>query len=163
MEACAVGFIQQQLSGYDLRFATLRSISGTWASNTCSRRYHHWSRLLRKSEQASAIQFRRGDGHKNFLPSSIRKQIVADSNSCFATDPHPDDDCQTPSNTLATLVDNPFKSLFVGPNQGPNPIFNEPSSIYKDAEIPLINVLRPSPSSMGSFSSLAALTSKRVL
>ncbi len=95
-----------------------------------------------------------GTGNKNFLPSSIRKQIVADSNICFATDPNPANDCNTPTNTLAALVTNPFQSLF----QGSSAIFNQPSSLYNDAQIPLINVLRPFPQFDGTFSGLTALT-----
>src|SRR6185437_12315222 len=95
-----------------------------------------------------------GTANKNFLPSSIRKKIVADSNNCFATDPDPANDCNNPTNTLAGLVANPFQSLF----QGPGAIFNEPSSIYNDPQIPLINLLRPYPQFDGSFSGLTALT-----
>ena len=94
-----------------------------------------------------------GTGNKNFLSSSIRKKIVSDSNSCFATDPDPANDCNSPSNTLAELVDNPFQSLFTGSNA----IFNEPSSLYNNDQIPLINVLRPFPQFDGEFSSLTSL------
>ena len=89
-----------------------------------------------------------GTANRNFLSSSIRKQIVAD---CLGVP-------TCPTDTLNTLVDNPFKTLFVGLNQGPNPIFNEPTSIYKDAMIPLINLLRPFPQYDGSFSGLTKLT-----
>lgn len=94
-----------------------------------------------------------GTGNKNILPSSIRNKIVADSNTCFATDPDPANDCNTPTNTLAGLVNNPFLSLF----QGPSAIFDEPTSLYNNAQIPLINVLRPFPQFDGEFSSLALL------
>jgi hypothetical protein len=92
-------------------------------------------------------------GNKNFLPTSVRRQVVADYNNCLATDPDPANDCVSPSVALASQVPNPFQSLF----QGPNAIFNEPSSIYNDATIPLLNLLRPFPQFDGSFSSLTAL------
>jgi hypothetical protein len=92
-------------------------------------------------------------GNKNFLPSSMRRRIVADSNQCFATDPDPANDCLSPSDTLNSQVANPFQSLFVGPGA----IFNEPSSLYNDPTIPLINLLRPFPQFDGSFSGLTAL------
>ncbi len=85
-------------------------------------------------------------GNKNFLPSSIRNQIVADYNTCAPA-------CETPANVLAELVDNPFQPFF----QGANAIFNEPSSIYNDDQIPLINLLRPFPQFDGQFSGLTAL------
>src|SRR5271166_2328458 len=80
-----------------------------------------------------------GTANRNFLSSSIRNQVVTQYNSCLAG-PDPGN-CVTPTNTLASLTDNPFLSLF----QGPNAIFNEPESIYNDAQIPLINLLRPYP------------------
>jgi hypothetical protein len=85
-------------------------------------------------------------GNKNFLPSSIRNKIVADYNTCAPA-------CETPANVLAELVDNPFQPFF----QGANAIFNEPSSIYNDDQIPLINLLRPFPQFDGQFSGLTAL------
>lgn len=48
---------------------------------------------------------------------------------------------------LAQLVPNPFLYLF----QGPHAIFNAPGSIYNDATIPLINILRPYPQFNGDF------------
>src|SRR6185312_10767315 len=87
-------------------------------------------------------------GNKNILPSSIRKQIVANYNHCVATDPNPDDDCTTPSNVLGTNVDNPFQPLFTGANA----IFNEPSSLYTNDQIPLVNLLRRYPQFDGDFS-----------
>ena len=92
-------------------------------------------------------------GNKNFIPSATRRQIVADADHCQATDPDPQNDCQSPSDILSGLVDNPFQPFF----QGPGAIFNEPSSIYNDAQIPLINLLRPFPQFDGQFSALTAL------
>jgi len=80
-------------------------------------------------------------GNHNFLSSSIRNQIVADYNACAPA-------CETPTNVLNDLVDNPFLPLF----QGPSAIFNEPTSIYSQAQIPRINLLRPFPQFDGQFS-----------
>jgi hypothetical protein len=55
---------------------------------------------------------------------------------------------------LNELVDNPFQSLFI---PGPSQIFNEPSSIYNNAQIPRINLLRPFPQFNGQFSELTLL------
>jgi len=93
-----------------------------------------------------------GTANRNFLFSSDRNQIVAQYNTCLAG-PNPGN-CVSPTNTLATLTDNPFLPLF----QGPNAIFNEPESIYNDAQIPLINLLRPFPQFDGAFSGLTRLS-----
>ena len=92
-----------------------------------------------------------GTANRNFMPSSIRNQIVAQYNACLAG-PNPSQ-CQTPTNTLNSLTDNPFLPLF----QGPNAIFNEPESIYNDAQIPLVDLLRPFPQFAGAFSGLTRL------
>jgi hypothetical protein len=88
-----------------------------------------------------------GTANRNFLPSSIRSQIV---NGNLAV-------CNglTPTNCLAQEEPNPFQPLFA---PGPNQIFNEPGSIYNDATIPLINLLRPFPQFDGPFSGLTLLT-----
>jgi hypothetical protein len=93
-----------------------------------------------------------GTANRNFLSSSVRNQIVAQYNTCLAG-PAPDN-CTSPTNTLATLTDNPFQPLF----SGPNAIFNEPESIYNDDQIPLINLLRPYPQFDGAFSGLTRLS-----
>ena len=85
-------------------------------------------------------------GNHNFLSSSIRNQIVADYNACAPA-------CETPTNVLNDLVDNPFLPLF----QGSSAIFNEPTSIYSQAQIPRINLLRPFPQFDGQFSELTKL------
>jgi len=92
-----------------------------------------------------------GTANRNFLPSAIRGEIVSQYNQCLAG-PNPGS-CVTPTNTLATLTDNPFQPLF----QGPNAVFNEPESVYNDAQIPLINLLRPYPQFDGAFSGLTKL------
>ncbi len=95
-----------------------------------------------------------GTANRNFLPTPQRNQIVADYNACLAANPGNPDNCTTPSNTLANLVNNPFQPLF----QGPNATFNEPDSIYNDTQIPLINLLRPFPQFDGPFAGLTLLT-----
>lgn len=94
-----------------------------------------------------------GTANRNFLPSSIRGQIVASYNACLAAPPA--GGCTTPTNTLAGLVNNPFQPLFDITN--PNHIFNEPSSIYNNNQIPEINLLRPFPQFDGQFSGLTLL------
>ena len=88
-----------------------------------------------------------GTANRNFLPSSIRNQIV---NGNLAV-------CNGlgPSDCLAQQVANPFQPLFV---PGPDQIFNEPSSIYNDDTIPLVNLLRPFPQYDGPFAGLTLLT-----
>jgi hypothetical protein len=88
-----------------------------------------------------------GTANRNFLPSSIRNQLVADLN------PGHDVNSTDVSNFLNGLVSNPFQPLF----QGPGATFNEPDSIYNDDEIPAINLLRPFPHFDGAFSGLTKL------
>lgn len=103
-----------------------------------------------------------GTADRNFLPSSLRKQLVASqaaafvANNCANLTPPPPlpPVCDSPTAALAEQVNNPFMPLF----NGPNAIFNEPTSIYNDATIPLINLLRPFPQYDGSFSGLTKLT-----
>jgi len=89
-----------------------------------------------------------GTANRNFLPSDIRVQIVAGNET----------DCAAqglgPSDCLNMQVTNPFQSLFAGPSA----IFNEPTSIYNDDTIPLINLLRPFPQFDGPFSGLTRLS-----
>ena len=54
------------------------------------------------------------------------------------------------SRGLAELVPNPFLPLF----KGPNAIFSEPDSLYNNATIPRINLLRPYPQFNGGFEGL---------
>ena len=65
--------------------------------------------------------------NRNFIHSAIRRQYTSDE--------------------LGAQVDNPFQPLF----SGPNAIFNEPDTIYNNAQIPLINLLRPYPQFDGAF------------
>src|SRR6202021_2007331 len=99
-----------------------------------------------------------GTAKSNFLPSSSRNQIVADVNSGVPLIPNlpPDSNCNSATNILNCLVSNPFVPLFDVTN--PNHIFNEPESIYNDAQIPLINLLRPYPQFDGAFSGLTRLS-----
>ena len=71
--------------------------------------------------------------NRNYIPSAIRRQQTSDS--------------------LAGLVNNPFQSLFTGPNAK----FNEPESRYSDDQLPLLNLLRPYPQFDGSFAGLPRL------
>jgi hypothetical protein len=92
-----------------------------------------------------------GTANRNFLPSAVRQKIVDQYNACLVAPP--DGGCQTPSAVLANTVDNPFINLF----QGPTAIFNEPTSIYNNAQVPLINLLRPYPQFDGPFAGLTLL------
>ena len=74
---------------------------------------------------------------RNFIPSAIRRQF--NTLDLF--------------NELHNTVNNPFLPLFVGPNA----IFNEPDSLYNNAQIPLINLLRPFPQFDGPFEGLPLL------
>jgi Carboxypeptidase regulatory-like domain/TonB dependent receptor len=91
-----------------------------------------------------------GTANRNFLSSAIRNELVQQLN------PTHDLNNSDVSNFLATPVANPFQSLF----QGPNAIFSEPDSIYNDAMIPAINLLRPFPQFDGPFSGLTRLTAE---
>lgn len=71
--------------------------------------------------------------NRNFIPSAVREQYTSDQ--------------------LAGLVDNPFQPLF----SGAGAIFNEPESRYGDAQIPLLNLLRPYPQFDGPFMGLPEL------
>ena len=71
--------------------------------------------------------------NRNFIPSAIRQQYTSED--------------------LANLVNNPFQSLF----SGPGAIFNEPESRYGDAQLPLLNLLRPYPQFDGVFQGLPRL------
>ena len=87
-----------------------------------------------------------GTSNRNFLPSSIRDQIVNGN--------LPICNGLGPSDCLAQQVPNPFQPLFIA---GPSQKFNEPSSIYNDDTIPLVNLLRPFPQFDGAFSGLTLL------
>ncbi len=68
-----------------------------------------------------------GTGNRNFIPSSVREQYTSEQ--------------------LYGLVNNPFQGLFVGPGA----IVNQPTSIYDNSQIPLLNTLRPYPQFDGEF------------
>src|SRR5439155_17480209 len=110
-----------------------------------------------------------GTANRNFLPSSIRQQIVNGSPICTVPDPNDPTKTKTlgPSDCLNQQVTNPFLPLFVpdtsvcpGAAAGPSQIFNEPTSIYNDCTIPLINLLRPFPQFDGPFSGLTRLSAE---
>jgi Carboxypeptidase regulatory-like domain/TonB dependent receptor len=91
-----------------------------------------------------------GTANRNFLPSSIRNELVQQLN------PTHDPNSTAVSDFLNGLSDNPFLPLF----QGPSAIFNEPDSIYNDDQIPTINLLRPYPQFDGPFSGLTRLSAE---
>ncbi|PWT80228.1 MAG: hypothetical protein C5B58_12095, partial [Acidobacteria bacterium] len=91
-----------------------------------------------------------GTANRNFLPSAIRNQLVEQ------LDPTHDPNSTAVSDFLNGLSDNPFQPLFAGPNA----MFNEPDSIYNDAQIPTINLLRPFPQFDGAFSGLTRLSAE---
>ncbi len=74
--------------------------------------------------------------NRNFIPSAVRQQYTSEQ--------------------LASLVNNPFQGLF----SGPGAIFNEPESRYGDAQLPLLNLLRPYPQFDGVFQGLARLVAQ---
>jgi len=74
---------------------------------------------------------------RNFIASSIRQQY----------------NTQDLYNQLHNTVNNPFQPLF----SGPSATFNEPDSLYNNAQIPLINLLRPYPQFDGPFEGLPLL------
>lgn len=91
--------------------------------------------------------------NRNFLSSEVRSQISA---AQHALDPNCDiDGCVTAY--LTQLVDNPFLPLFQQVPGQPAPVYNQPSSLYNTAQIPLVDLLRPFPQFPGSFTGLPNL------
>jgi hypothetical protein len=84
--------------------------------------------------------------NRNFISSDLLAQI---SSAQHALDPTCDSDSCV-SNYLSTLVNNPFQPYFVGPTA----TFNEPASLYNQAQIPLSYLLRPYPQFAGTFQGL---------
>ncbi|MBV8894146.1 MAG: TonB-dependent receptor [Acidobacteria bacterium] len=78
--------------------------------------------------------------NRNFIPSWLRRQF----------------NTQNLYTLLQSPVTNPFQPLF----SGANAIFNEPDSRYNDAQIPLINLLRPYPQFDGPFEGLPLLVAE---
>jgi hypothetical protein len=74
--------------------------------------------------------FAAGTRNRNFIPSNVRVNYT--------------------TRQLNSVVPNPFQPFFAGPNA----TFHEPDSRYNDAEIPLLNLLRPYPQFDGSFTGL---------
>jgi len=68
-----------------------------------------------------------GTENRNFIPSSVRETYT--------------------SAQLDSPVNNPFQSLFIGSGA----IVNQPTSIYDNAQVPLLNLLRPYPQFSGTF------------
>jgi hypothetical protein len=86
--------------------------------------------------------------NRNFLSSAMRNQLVESMN------PTHDPDNNDVSDYLNGNVANPFQPLFAA---GPGQVFDEPDSLYNDAEIPQLNLLRPYPQFDGSFEGLPLL------
>lgn len=86
--------------------------------------------------------------NRNFLSSAARNTLVQQLN------PTHDPGNNAVSDYLNGLASNPFQPLFV---PGSQQVFNEPDSLYNDAEIPLLNLLRPYPQFDGSFEGLPLL------
>lgn len=94
--------------------------------------------------------------NRNFLPSAVRDQLVADLN------PDHDPENNAVSDFLNGNVANPFQCFFteVGAPASycpATPVFSELDSVYNDDEIPQINLLRPHPQFDGSFEGLPLL------
>ena len=92
--------------------------------------------------------------NRNFLSSAVREQVVAEH-----SDPN---NPNAVSDFLNGNTANPFQCFFteVGAPASycpSSPIFSESDSVYNDAEIPQINLLRPHPQFDGSFEGLPAL------
>lgn len=96
---------------------------------------------------------------RNFLPSSTRNALVQ------ALNPTHDPNSTAVSDFLNTPVDNPFQCFFVTVSSPASycpssPVFNQQDvvdSIYLDAQIPQINLLRPYPQFDGNFEGLPLL------
>jgi hypothetical protein len=91
-----------------------------------------------------------GTANRNFLPSSIRNELVQQLN------PTHDPSSTAVSDFLNGLSPNPFQPLFAQPGG----MFNVPDSIYNDDMIPTINLLRPFPQFDGAFSGLTRLSAE---
>jgi hypothetical protein len=89
--------------------------------------------------------------NRNYIPSRLRRQFNQQG-SCNS-DGTVNFSQLYSYNNLHCNIPNPFDSLF----QGSNAIFNEPDSLYNDAQIPLINLLRPYPQFNGTFEGLPLL------
>ena len=94
--------------------------------------------------------------NRNFLHSSVRNALVAELNPS-----HDPNDNQV-SDYLNTTVANPLQCFFAAVGSPASycpssPIFNEVDSIYNDAEIPELNLLRPYPQFDGTFQGLPLL------
>jgi len=96
---------------------------------------------------------------RDFLPSSVRNFLVQQLN------PTHDPDSNAVSDYLNSTIPNPFQCFFAtvaspGSYCPSSPIFNSQDvldSRYLDAEIPVINLLRPFPQFDGSFQGLPIL------
>jgi hypothetical protein len=90
--------------------------------------------------------------NRNFLSTAARNQAIADAKEAG----------QSPSDYLNTIVDNPFRCMFTTVDAQGNacaapPVFDELDSVYNDAQIPRLNLLRPYPQFDGAFTGLPLL------
>jgi carboxypeptidase family protein len=104
--------------------------------------------------------------NRNFLPSSIRQQLVAAANDPAINPPGPDFDPTWVTDYLNTNVPNPFQCFFTaaaaltGPWCPANPIFNAADVVdsrYVDDTIPQQLLLEPYPQFDGGFEGLPKL------
>jgi len=104
--------------------------------------------------------------NRNFLPSSIRQQLVAAANDPAINPPGPDFDPTWVTDYLNTNVPNPFQCFFTttaaltGPWCPATPIFNAADVVdsrYSDDEIPQQLLLEPYPQFDGGFEGLPTL------
>ena len=85
--------------------------------------------------------------NRNYIPSALLAQISAEQH---AADPNCDaDSCVT--NYLNELVTNPFEPYFT---PGSQQLFNAPSSLYTQPQVPLYYLLRKYPQFAGTFQGL---------
>ena len=89
--------------------------------------------------------------NRNYIPSRLRHQFNQQGNC--NSDGTVNFGQLYSYNNLHCNVPNPFYSLF----RGLNATFSEPDSLYNDAQIPLINLLRPYPQFDGAFEGLPLL------
>lgn len=85
-----------------------------------------------------------GTANRNFLSAAIRRQLVQQLN------PTHDPLSTAVTDFLNNPTNNPFQSLF-------QTTINEPTSVYNNAQIPRINLLRPFPQFDGQFAGLTKL------
>jgi TonB dependent receptor-like, beta-barrel len=93
--------------------------------------------------------------NRNFISSDLIAKLSA---QLHAQDPTCDADSCVTNYLQSTLVDNPFVSYFTSdctnPLVPPGSLFNQPTSLYNQCQIPLYYLLRPYPQFAGTFQAL---------